>query len=424
MMSISKLCLVLGLGFDAFGNITSVSFLTSDHASVVSLNKPDMRRVPIRNVAGDHEMTNCVLQRAVVEHIAADPSNVTVSASWDATVISACTEDSAEVSVWASLRAKPPVKVVCSKGADSSSVKLAQLPGRKRLVCVGENLYVVANNSPLTAATPRSQFASPGPDDGGQSWTKVAHLLSAGVPTRVGCNDNGTVFWVQAESGKKAVLQMFKSCEGHALEPVEVPLPFSGEVAVSVACGSSHAVILGETGSVYSMGLGSRGQLGHGSILPSPAPQLVEALAGLRVVEVEAGGWHSLALSSCGDIYTWGWNHDGQLGLGAKGHSNVLGEREVVAEPSLVTVEGCDNLQFVNASCGNRHTVAVSADLKVWGWGWSAYGQVGVVSDHVAHPVEISMDSFIVCGWEPYSVQCGPWNTFVVMSQSFKAHNS
>lgn len=430
MMPVSKLCLVIGLGFDAFNSITSVSPLTLGHASLVPLSRPDTRRVPIRSnvsvaVTGDHEKANCVLQCPVVEHIAADPSNVIVSASWDTTVISACTDDSAEVSVWASPRAKPPIKVVCSRGTDSCVV-LAQLPGCKRLVCTGANLYVVANDSPLAATTPPVQSASRRPDDGGQCWTVVSHLPTTGVPACVGSNTDGTVFWVQAGSGKKAVLQMLKSCDGRLVEPVEVPLPFSGEVAVRVACGSSHALILGETGSVYSMGLGSRGQLGHGSILSSSAPQLVEALAGLQVVAVEAGGWHSLALSSCGDIYTWGWNHDGQLGLGVKGCSNAsaLGEREVVAEPSLVTVDGCDDHQFVNASCGSRHTVAVSADLRVWGWGWSAYGQVGMVSDHVAHPVEISMDCFTVCGWEPCSVQCGPWNTFVVMSQSLKAPES
>ena len=428
MMSVSKLCLVVGLGFDAFGNITSVSSLTLDHAKRVPLSRPGTSSVPVQSnavVAGAGERTDCVLQCPVVEHIVADPSNVTVSASWDATVISACIGDLAGASVWhvwASPRAKPPVKVVCAREA-SSSVTLEQLPGRRRLVSVGSSLCVVANESPLVVAPPRTHCAIA--NDRDECWTLDSQLATTGIPVCVDCNADGAVFWVQTETGNKSV-QMLQTCDSQVLEPTEVPLPFNGEVAAHVACGSSHVLILGETGSVYSMGLGSRGQLGHGSILSSSVPQLVEALAGLKVVAVEAGGWHSLALSVYGDIYTWGWNHDGQLGIGPKScsHVSALGEREVVAEPSLVSVDGCDDLQFVSASCGSRHTAAVSADLRVWGWGWSAYGQVGSVSSRVAHPMEISLESFTLCGWEPCRVHCGPWNTFLVMCRSPHAHES
>lgn len=425
MMSVPKLCLVVGLGFDAFENITSLSSLTLDHAEPIPLSSPGMSSVPSQSnaaIPSANEKTNWVLQCPVVEHIVTDPSNVTVSASWDATVISACVGELTETRawhVWASPKANSPVKVVCTTGA-SSCVQLKQLPGGRRLVSVGTGLYIVANESPL----PRGECAKPTGKT--QCRALVSQLQMTASPACVECNADGVVFWVQSETGKKSVLQMLHSFDNQVLKPAEVPLPFGGEVAVHVACGSNHALILGETGSVYSMGLGSRGQLGHGSILSFSAPQLVEALAGLQMVAVEAGGWHSLALSAYGDIYTWGWNHDGQLGLDLKGcsHASALGVREVVAEPSLVSVDGCEDLQFVSASCGSRHTAAVSTDQRVWGWGWSAYGQVGMVASRVSHPVEISMERFTVCGWEPCRVQCGPWNTFLVMCQTPHANES
>lgn len=33
------------------------------------------------------------------------------------------------------------------------------------------------------------------------------------------------------------------------------------------------------------------------------------------VTQVSAGGWHNLALGEGGDVYSWGWNESGQLGL-------------------------------------------------------------------------------------------------------------
>ena len=39
------------------------------------------------------------------------------------------------------------------------------------------------------------------------------------------------------------------------------------------------------------------GQLGHGTLAAEPEPRLLEALQGLPVAEVAAGGWHSVCVS-------------------------------------------------------------------------------------------------------------------------------
>jgi len=51
----------------------------------------------------------------------------------------------------------------------------------------------------------------------------------------------------------------------------------------------------------------------------------VDALAGLRVMLIAAGGWHSAAVTECGDLYTWGWNQSGQLGFPMGEVRNCLG---------------------------------------------------------------------------------------------------
>jgi len=59
----------------------------------------------------------------------------------------------------------------------------------------------------------------------------------------------------------------------------------------------------------------SRGQLGHGELESEEEPREVEALAGLRMSQVSCGGWHCAVVSEEGDLYTWGWNKFGQLGV-------------------------------------------------------------------------------------------------------------
>ena len=60
----------------------------------------------------------------------------------------------------------------------------------------------------------------------------------------------------------------------------------------------------------------SRGQLGHGDLESEQEfARQVASLAGLCVTLVAAGSWHSAAVTECGDLYTWGWNHSGQLGF-------------------------------------------------------------------------------------------------------------
>lgn len=128
------------------------------------------------------------------------------------------------------------------------------------------------------------------------------------------------------------------------------PIYHPGVRVTQVACGNEHCLLLTETGQVFSWGIGryegvlwckdclvqsqeatvllahglvhlagccfSRGQLGHGGLEnEQEIARQVDSLAGLRVMLVAAGGWHSSAVTECSDLYTWGWNQSGQLGF-------------------------------------------------------------------------------------------------------------
>ena len=68
---------------------------------------------------------------------------------------------------------------------------------------------------------------------------------------------------------------------------------------------------------------------------------MAKALGGLKVVGVAAGLAHTVACTDSGDVYSWGWNADGQLGLG---DDSGRAEPELVSDAALER----ENVEQVN----------------------------------------------------------------------------
>ena len=70
---------------------------------------------------------------------------------------------------------------------------------------------------------------------------------------------------------------------------------------------------------VWAWGWGQHGQLGLGHWADDLTPQPLHSLAKKNVTKLCLGGRHSIALCGDGEVYAWGRDDDGQLGLGAQG---------------------------------------------------------------------------------------------------------
>jgi alpha-tubulin suppressor-like RCC1 family protein len=74
-----------------------------------------------------------------------------------------------------------------------------------------------------------------------------------------------------------------------------------------LTCGFEHCVVLTEQGKLASWGYGASGCLGHGDFTSFTSPQIIaKGLEGVRIAFVEAGGYHNAAVSTDGELYTWG----------------------------------------------------------------------------------------------------------------------
>ena len=97
------------------------------------------------------------------------------------------------------------------------------------------------------------------------------------------------------------------------------------ETIIEIKLGKTHNVALSSQGRVFTWGHGQFGQLGTGLMFDSyyvTSPSEITAhfslSEGETIVGIEAGGSHSLAYTSLGQVYTWGSNENGQLGDGTR----------------------------------------------------------------------------------------------------------
>lgn len=130
------------------------------------------------------------------------------------------------------------------------------------------------------------------------------------------------------------------------LSPTEVDLLTVRGPLVSMACGSNHALLLTRDGEVYAWGRNTEGQLGLGNRKDQKCPQLVSHLGATKMSQVACGRDFSMALDTQGKLWAWGQNDGGQLGCKVPPaaedgrHTRVLSSRLITIRTSrcLITI--------------------------------------------------------------------------------------
>ena len=121
-----------------------------------------------------------------------------------------------------------------------------------------------------------------------------------------------------------------------------------------------------------------RPSLGEASSYASPSMSvarhkalvLVPDAPGSCMVQVAAGGFHTVALTSTGDVYTWGKGGDGAIGRLRPGWADV--------PTPTVAKSGALRGRSVQVAAGYRHSAAVTLDGVVHVCGYNADGQLGL----------------------------------------------
>ncbi|XP_058054803.1 probable E3 ubiquitin-protein ligase HERC4 [Anopheles bellator] len=140
-------------------------------------------------------------------------------------------------------------------------------------------------------------------------------------------------------------------------------------IITHACCGIAHSLALTNWGQIYSWGSNAMGQLGQDvDVTRQPSPRLIRSIAAKQVVQIASGQYHCLALTNNGELYAWGSNAYGQLGIGTT--------NEKVATPTLVVSLAGVPIAFI--ACGGNHSFAVSKSGAIFGWGKNTFGQLGL----------------------------------------------
>ncbi len=126
---------------------------------------------------------------------------------------------------------------------------------------------------------------------------------------------------------------------------------------IQVAAGGLHSLALRSDGTVWAWGNNWFGQLGNGTTCFCSVGTPVQVMGLTGVIQVAAGGVHSLALRSDGTVWAWGTGGTGSVPL------------------TPVQVTGLTGVTKISA--GDMFSLALRSDGTVWAWGHNQFGQLG-----------------------------------------------
>ncbi|KAJ1290816.1 hypothetical protein BS78_02G272100 [Paspalum vaginatum] len=210
---------------------------------------------------------------------------------------------------------------------------------------------------------------------------KITHIATSGAHTAA-ITDSGDLYtWGRDEGdGRLGLGSGGGPGEAGSLSvPSKVnalPVPVA-----AVACGGFFTMALTSDGQLWSWGANSNFELGRGSNFSDWKPQHIPSLKNIRVIQVACGGYHSLALTDDGEILSWGHGGHGQLG-----HPTLQNHRIPLA------IKALSEERIVYIACGGSTSAAISDKGDLYMWGNARDCQLGVPGVPEVQPLPVKVN--------------------------------
>jgi len=130
------------------------------------------------------------------------------------------------------------------------------------------------------------------------------------------------------------------------------------------ACGIQAADVNALVGSLWCWGRNGDYQLGNGDATQVSITEPQQIGSDVDWKSVALGGYHSCAIKSSNDLYCWGENFQGQVGVGSRVDQDV---------PTLIQ----NGANWLSVDAGRDHSCGLKTDNTLWCWGENNFGQVG-----------------------------------------------
>lgn len=221
---------------------------------------------------------------------------------------------------------------------------------------------------------------------------RTATAIAAGGDDTCAILDTGDVRCWGDNSGGQLGLGSTTTI-GDDESPASVPVVNlgPGRTASAIGAGGVHACAILDTGDVRCWGYGDSrlGLKATENVGDDEAPGSVPPVAlGLArtAIALGVGGGHNCAILDDRSLRCWGWNNEGQLGLGT--YADV-GDNETPAEVATVDLGAQIGVRAI--ATGQFHTCALTYEEAVRCWGAGAFGRLGTGSStsSVSSPMSV-----------------------------------
>mmetsp|Transcript_6720 Transcript_6720/g.9761 ORF Transcript_6720/g.9761 Transcript_6720/m.9761 type:complete len:345 (+) Transcript_6720:269-1303(+) len=137
---------------------------------------------------------------------------------------------------------------------------------------------------------------------------------------------------------------------------------------------NGHNLILTKNGNIYSWGMNAAGQCGleHQNITVEKPTKINIQLEyeDEKVTHIYIGKAHSVAQTNKHNLYGWGWNEDGQCGVGSF--------MEYITRPKRIKIRREeDDIKIKQISVGGYHNLMLTEKGTLYTWGENLYGECG-----------------------------------------------
>ncbi len=146
----------------------------------------------------------------------------------------------------------------------------------------------------------------------------------------------------------------------------------STDTWLTVDAGVQHSCAIKLDNSLWCWGYGGTGALGDGLSSDSINSIVTVKAPGIKWASVSAGLFFTCAIDTIGDLYCWGSNGDGQLGLGVDAVTTAS-----VSVPTLVARIGTASWTSVSAGGSTVCATTNSGNQNLYCWGAYAFGAIG-----------------------------------------------
>ena len=176
----------------------------------------------------------------------------------------------------------------------------------------------------------------------------------------------------------------------------------ASSIWAGVVAGYQFSLAVDTSGKLWSWGYNANGMLGLNNATGYSSPKQVGAMTNWSGQQLYTGNQYtSGAIKTDGTLWMWGYNGYGELGT-----NNTTQYSSPKQIGALTTWRQLGIGQWTSA----QHTMGITADGKLWGWGYNGNGQLGVGNTtNYSSPKQVGTSSnwhaIGVSGQSSYGVQ-------------------